>query len=495
MVFTKECQSNKAIPNDSVYLIPQLDRRNRSFMKLVYLCIVVKSSFLVLTGCENVRDKSSLSATLSEDLGNNLKPPVLEIVESENKTLVFDQLQHPCIKDGARGSDAPLRAIRDGRDILHLFMPNVINMQLYGTNYNKLKLDCNPVLISRGWQDVREPQPHEFDDAHWLGGLFYSAANDAIFAYTTADWREKRHDRMGRTRYPSEHNKECWSDTSSTGKAKPCWYSGINSFVAELAGSSISNPHVNFNLNKSASKPSSSAVAVFPKIKWDPETSAASPVGFKAPSNIFAGYHDSKMKEPYFYMFVHTSGGASGQERGVCLLRTKTPEDNLSWQAYRRHLESAIFDVKFKNPYSDETNNERSCTPINPEILKSPIRSVLWHPQSKHYIAIVYLLYNQVRGLYYLTSKNLINWSEPIKLLAGCSIYTAKAQQRNQILNEECDLNDYGIDYPSLIDWAHRGHNFDTLVDEGSAFLYYIQIDTKTSMREVFKRRVHVTNY
>jgi hypothetical protein len=170
-------------------------------------------------------------------------------------------------------------------------------------------------------------------------------------------------------------------------------------------------------------------------------------VGYFSPSNILTLGDDK-----YVFIFAEPYGA---QQRGACLLRTRSPADPGSWRAW----DGQGFSVSLAA--------DGVCAPVGG--LQSTVTGVVRHLPSGLFIALIAATradasdQRKVTGVYYATSRDLLQWSVP-SLLLEMPILFAYACGAPAVYA-----------YPSLIDPGAATRNFDTVSDR--AYLYATRIN------------------
>jgi hypothetical protein len=186
--------------------------------------------------------------------------------------------------------------------------------------------------------------------------------------------------------------------------------------------------------------------------------------GFFNPSNIFSD-------GTYEYFFAATTGW-DGQSDGACLFRSATPENSASWRAY----DGQSFSVRYAAP--------RPCAPIGPFVF--PVGAVVRERGNGLWLAVFAAKQNAgvypADGFYYSEGTDPLHWGEPHLLLAGPTLYS-----------DPCTAGPSLIAYPSLIDPAPKGRNFDDV--GANPYLYYATIevaDCATGARKLMRQQLSI---
>jgi hypothetical protein len=176
-------------------------------------------------------------------------------------------------------------------------------------------------------------------------------------------------------------------------------------------------------------------------------------VGYANPTNIIE-------RDGWFYAFMFADGYRA-QQRGNCLIRTKTLEDPSSWRAW----DGKDFSISFVDPFRDTVEDPEAhvCAPVAPNIIGRMIGGLVTHQASGTVIAVFGDKRQQpdgrvVEGIFTTTSNDLLTWSEPSLVMEA------------QLLWDMSCGDSEAFFYPSLIDPAAKTYSFEDFGDKG--FLY-----------------------
>lgn len=359
--------------------------------------------------------------------------PVLRIVDGANHQIVQDDAK---LCEGTKISmDSPVRAFEDQNDVIHMTIatPNAHGHQWTGPegehSRNETKLHCDSVL--RG--DLLNAYHSQFDQKTFLQALHFDRSTNTVYGYGHQD--------NFATRIPKP---DCYNTRPTPevpgDPAHKCWYSSVNYWQSPiLAEEKLSFTHVR-----------GQHVAIYPHQHYpgNAQTPSSGWIGYGTPSNIVRGRDpETGRLDGYSYMFVYTSANEPatgttsfrGQEWGACLFRNADPSVRTGWRAY--DADTGEFTQEMRNPYPDNSVNQ-PCDRISAETLpRQPLRSVVWHAPSRHYLAIL----RSSTHVQFATSRDLITWSEPQDFMPALA----------------CEAN-----YPTIIDLAGGDYgdaNFDRL--------------------------------
>ncbi|GJE40948.1 hypothetical protein [Methylobacterium soli] len=365
------------------------------------------------------------------------EPPLSSLTLVGPPTAIFRAGRDAC--DGADVPDASARAFRDARGAVALFGMHYRNRALRGPDLDHLTLDCSIVLDSGEKSD-----PALYDDRSWI----------------TATWTEDGRAVAGLLHHEyqaNEHPGRCRSKLYLE-----CWYNTLTAAASTDGGRSFTR----------AAPPAVVAAAPFRQ-----EVDQGRHRGFFNPSNIFGAGR-------WRYIFASTTGWdrpGSDQAGGVCLFRTATPADPLSWRAWT----GTGFTAAFPDPYRQPVRIPDTCKPVAP--FPTPVGAVVRHRGTGAYIAVFMAKQAEAfpqSGFYWTSSRDLLTWDTPRLLLAGATLY-----------DDPCQAPGGLIAYPSLLDPAAEGRNFDDVGD--TARFTYVTLRTEgcriTSDRDLVRRPVAIT--
>ncbi|NEU11634.1 hypothetical protein G3T14_05760 [Methylobacterium sp. BTF04] len=364
------------------------------------------------------------------------EPPLSALTLIGPPTLVFKAGRDAC--DGADVPDASARAFRDAAGHVAVFGMHYRNRAFRGPTLDALKLDCTVVLDSAGSAD-----PAAYDDRSWITAT-WTEDGTHVAALVHHEFQADAHPGRCRSKVYIE-----------------CWYNTVLAVASTDGGRSFLR----------ASPPAVVAGAPFRQ-----EVGQGRHRGFFNPSNIFS-------EGRWRYFFASTTGwevAGSDQDAGVCLFRSDDPADPTRWRAWT----GTGFTAAFPDPYRSALKRPDTCKPVAP--FPAPVGAVVRHRTSGAWIAVFMAkaggLFAQ-SGFYWTTSRDLLTWDQPRLLLAGATLY-----------DDPCKASDGLIAYPSLLDPAATGRNFDDVGD--TALLTYATLRTEgctiTSDRDLVRRPVAI---
>jgi hypothetical protein len=363
--------------------------------------------------------------------------PRLSLDPAAKPELLYAYKQDAC--DSHDLPDVPARAFRDAHGRITLLATNYVHRALIGHSFATLSKRCEIL-----YKPSQIGEPALYDDKAWIQAV-YTEDGRTIHALLSADFHEYRHS----ARCPSGN------DTNK------CWYNAITAAVSTDGGATFRPAH-----------PPPAHYVAGPSVRYD--LHAGRSIGFFTTSNIVAHRgHRSTL--------AYTGGGFGGQQRGACLLRTAALDDPSSWRAW----DGKGFDHRFVDPYRADAAPPAGsgCKPVSPRVFGGPVRGLLRHEASGTFVAVM-LAAAPARGVYYSVSKDLIDWADPVPLMLAPTRAEVKSGR-----NKDAAV---AIDYPSVIDHASLGRNFEFLA--GEPYLYYVDLPAAngklTGERRLMRRRL-----
>jgi hypothetical protein len=297
------------------------------------------------------------------------EPAIALSVEGDAET-VFAWRSQRC--DHQDIPDAPARAFRDAGGSVRLFAPHFINRALTGARLDAVSPDCR-VAFAGG----RNDDPAAFDDRIWLTS-FHTTDGQTIHA-------------LGHAEYHGHLRSGC-----AGGRYMDCWWNAVVQVVSTDGGESFRR-----------AEPDRGVVAASP---YPYDGAQGHPTGYFSPSNIVE-------RDGWLYAFVFAAAQGA-QRRGACLLRTDAITDAARWRAW----DGRDFAVRLTGAYAGGGLPEnRVCTPIAG--IPSTLTSLTQLPDGTFiglFAAKRPLVPGDaaVTGVYAITSRALLHWSEPQLLLA-----------------------------------------------------------------------------
>jgi hypothetical protein len=330
--------------------------------------------------------------------------------------IVFDWSEEAC--EPAQGPDLPVRAFRDYRGRVQLLLSHFDNFRMIGASLERLRVDCDPVMLSHKSRSARR-----YEDREWIASLF-TRDGKTIWALVHDEYQGNHH----RGRCPS-------------GSYYMCWYNAIT--LARSVDGGRSYRHA---------RPPRHLVAAAPH-RYRPDGGTA---GVFAPSNIVSGSGGAH----YALVRIREPGG----ERGVCLLRTPRVQRPRRWRAW----DGDGFDGVFTDPYRSRPRPHAPCAPVGRGRIAEMTESLTYSSALGAFLLVGLAppgpesIGPKVAGIYFSVSSDLVHWT-PRKLVTRA--VTAQ--------DYRCSGR-FPIAYPSLIDPASPSRTFATT--GARAYLYYTQM-------------------
>jgi hypothetical protein len=347
----------------------------------------------------------------------------------EAEQMVFDYSTDHCESDPFHIPDAPVRAFRDDRDRVQLILASRHTRRMVGPDLDTVVVEpgCEVILPSHECAD-----PATYDNLEWITAT---------------------HTHDGRTIHALVHNEyHGWEHTAGCQSERACWLNTITLATSTDGGASYSH----------APAPGH-RVATFP-FAYAVNTG---PMGYFMPSNIVehGGFYNALLRA-----FNGPAGAPAypAQRRGNVLIRTDDPSDPQSWRGW----DGTAFSVAFADPYREEVDQGRhaplpvSVDPprdgrpqppasygagemtesltFNTHFGRYLLAGVSWKPSGPSG--------EQVWGVYYSLSRDLIEWSERRLLVAAHPYYLPVTDPARP----------HSILYPAVLDPASTDRNFCT---------------------------------
>jgi hypothetical protein len=328
---------------------------------------------------------------------------------------IFDWSTQRCQSNNI--PDAPAHAIRDARNRIQIYVSHWVNYRLTGRTFNSLTYDCHTLMASGESGD-----PSTFNNKEWLGS-FYTEDGRRIYALVS-----------------NEFQGTLFVGFCTSGNYFKCLYTSISGAVSYDYGddyTNLPNPLVR-----------ASAYQYF---------NDSGPYGVNVPSNIV------KAKDGYYYALYHAEDYLA-QVPGACLMRTRNLRDTTSWRSWT----GSSFSLARKNPYvvvPMERAEPYICTPVDFASIELMSQSLTWNTYFHKWLLVGNAgkydpdRNENVYGMYYSTSSDLIHWSDR-KLLVEVPL------PHTWVCGQE-----FPWGFPSVIDHDSHSRNFDT--SDRTFYLYY----------------------
>ena len=344
------------------------------------------------------------------------------------KEVVFDWTTDRCEDLDLPDNEAhPVRA-EDGS--LVLFSNNgPTNYVFRGPDFDALERDCeSPALVSA---DSRSPETYE--NWEWLWSPYRQGAS----------WHMLIHNEFHDTLSPT-------CDVGNPAPGNPCWYNSITYAVSTDGGRTFVKP-----------SPPAHVVAPQPNV-WTPPPPywPSGPVyveGYMNPSNIVRGPDDN-----YYYAMIRSVPTIFTTFHDWCPMRTDTLSDPSSWRAW----DGTGFNLHMQDPYVTE-DPIALCATLHQSFEGSITATITFNTYLQRYMLVMSdqpLDGEEVCGLYFALSTDLIHWSDRQLLTAAETLFC-----HNPLPPEL--LEPVEVQYPSLIDHADSTTNFER--PGRTPYLYY----------------------
>ena len=329
--------------------------------------------------------------------------------------------------------DAPLRAFRNDQNGVTAFASAPNNLMYFGKTIMNIKHSCESSLTS-----------HEDSDPSAYSGL----------AFVTAVWTEDG--KLITALIHNEYHADHFPNTCLYADSMKCWYTTI------LEAHSSNGGHTFLK---------SSPPAIVAAVPFRQDFQQGRHRGFFNPSNII--FHRG-----FYYMMTDTTGGVT-QRPGLCLFRTKTVEDAQSWRGY----DGTGYNSVAIDPYRENTNNYVPCMPVDGP---GTVGSISWNPDSGLFLIVYQWVNNQHPDgvTAYSWSADLIHWSAAQVLFAEPDMSSHNCHDKFR----------YG--YPSVLDSAAPGKNFDVVGTHPMLFLTRFSVGANCSLppnRDLVRVQLDIT--
>lgn len=346
----------------------------------------------------------------------NWEPAVRIEVAGQIET-VFDWSDEAC--ENSHVPDAPARAYRKSDGTVALIASHNDNRFFTGASLDALKPDCAVVF-----EASRSPNPEEFDDLSWISGL-YTTDGETVHALAHTELRGHRRPGL-----------------CPAGRYSPCLLNAVTGLVSVDGGRTF--------------KPQEGGPAVIATLPYPFPADRPRRVGYANPTNIIE-------LDGWYYAAVFADGYRA-QERGVCVIRTRTLDDPASWRAW----DGSGFDARFVNPFSQPVENPQAhvCEPVSQGHLSRMIGDLARHEETGTVVAVFGDRRQQgngevVSGFFASTSKDMVTWSAPELFMEAALLW-----------EDDCG-KPKSYFYPSLLDPDSGTRNFEDVA--GAAYLYFIR--------------------
>ncbi len=244
------------------------------------------------------------------------------------------------------------------------------------------------------------------------------------------------------------------ADPCPSGQYMNCWYNAITLATSTDKGATYSHPAAPQHL-----------VAV-PPYPYVPDSGAW---GYMAPSNIVYN-----QKDGFFYALVSAQAHLL-QQRGTCVMRTKTLDDPTSWRAW----DGTGFNVQFVNPYAEPTADpaRHLAQPVSVLETEGISESLTFNTYFGKFLLVgatgLWVEGKLIHGFYYTLSDDLLHWSERKLIMPG------KLPWSPEVPGEV-------VLYPSLVDPDDTSRNFE--ITGQRSYLYFTRFHPNTPANQGLDR-------
>jgi hypothetical protein len=340
--------------------------------------------------------------------------PTLSAAVAGPKQVVFDT-RNGCEEIDI--PDAPARAFRDDRGLVHLLATHFVARAMIGPSLNRLKRDCR--VVYRSPKDIN---PADFQYKNWL------------FSFYTLDGRRVA------ALVHSEYDGDEIPGQCATPKAPTnCWWNTVT-YAQSLNGG--------YNFTEPA--PPRNLVAAIPYryVVGNRENA----YGYNGPSNI--------LEVGGFYYALINDWPYKLQKFGPCLIRTANVFDPGSWRAW----DGKDFTIRFADPYREAMARPQDhvCEPV----LAGSADCLVQNVRTGIFIVTQFVpddRFDGPPGFYVQASRDLTHWSKPALVITFSDLRAAEGPGK------------WTYGYESLLDPAATDRNFSTVSD--TPYLYYVRSD------------------
>ncbi len=301
--------------------------------------------------------------------------------------------------------DTPARAWRAPDGSVRLVAGAEKSRAAAGPDLAHLTRDCR--VLYRGG---RSPDPGAYDDRVWIHST-WTEDGVQVVALAHVEYHGEAHPGGCHAREPAR-----------------CWRNALVELRSDDGGQTFARAGL---------------AAALP---WIYSSADGRRAGYFNPSNIV------RVGDQLYTFFW--AEGFKDQRRGACLMRRPVDGGPSDWRAWDGHA----FAVRFSDPYREDVADPaaHTCAPL-PNVA-STISGIVRGP-SGTWLAVTPATRDGVSGLWWMTSPDLLSWSEPALLW-----------QAPLLWRRDCAAP-AAYAYPSLLDPASRARNFDTV---GGAFWLYL---------------------
>lgn len=334
--------------------------------------------------------------------------------------VVFDWTVDACEPEHI--PDIAARAFRDALGRVQLTIGHFVTYRMIGPSLDEVATDCSTVQLRSDY----DPDPAAFNDSEWIGSP-YTFDGQTVYAVVHNEYRGDTHIAARPGQCPS-------------GQRLPCLDTSFTMLVSTDAGDTFDD----------IAEPPNHLIASLPYPYLDDTV----PSGIRQPSNVIEG------PDGFFYLFGNVSDQPD-EVQWVCAMRTDDLTDPSSW----RFWDGVGFNGEWKNPYLDVVDPDRDkCAPLaDHELAGSVQESIVFDERLGRYVMVGistrYEVPDAPWGVYYSTSKDLIEWTDR-ELLLEVPVNPTVADPDTDTVHA----------YPAIIDPDSTSMNFST--SDGAMYLY-----------------------
>jgi hypothetical protein len=356
---------------------------------------------------------SAIAQVINSDGNGGLS---LKVVGSETEVFQADP-DHGCGPTDI--PDGPARAVKLRQGKILMMASSAENFPFWGTSLLTIKKSCKALFHGED-----NDNPAAFNDRAWLLTPF------------SLDGRHI----VGLVHNEFQGHRRKW--LCPDGKYTSCWYNSITAVISNDGGKSFVRPQ------------GRSFLVAAPRYPY--EEMVGKPAGYFGLTNIVP------YKGGYAFLIYQTR--FKDQRPGVCVMKSETPMDFASWRAY----DGQGFYINLSgSPYIlPASERPKPCYPVAQKVLRWPISGIAFHRTSGTYLALMVGIDKTLgAGIFYATSRDLIDWSGPNKLISSSVPSQFKCGQPEPHI------------YPSLLDPNSDDQNYGTIGDHPILFSTVIPIE------------------
>lgn len=330
--------------------------------------------------------------------------------------------------------DAPARAWRDSKGLVHFLATHNIARVMIGPDLNSVVRNCTPVFNSSANGDNSL-----FQDREWLHSPRIFDDGQTMFALVHEEYHGWEHNNCTAKLTVPEH----------------CWYNSITSVVSTDGGWTW----------KYTNPPPGHLVASLPyQYVKDMEHG-----GYFSPGTIV------KSKDGFFYSTMFANSKPPMQQKyGLCVMRTKNLLNPKSWRGWN----GSSFSVQFADPYAagfdPATAFSHLCTPTSLPQIGFMHESLVWSTYFESWMLVGSTAVNKSAfGFWFSLSSDLIHWNDRVLIRTVPHV-------RGKDLPFEA--------YPSVLDPKSNDSNFQTVGQD--AYIYFMHMLGGSWERHVLRQPI-----